>query len=273
MGQAQGTQSRTTVNVLNEMCTNIIMKSSLSCITQATQNQLMLIANVSGNVDLNNVNLQQGSTIDVNCLMSAEKQTEMAQSAASQMAQYASSQGEAALSALGTTVSDASTNIRNKIQNNIDASTETEIKSALTQNQMIKVVNVGGNVLAQNVSMQQQASLVAKAMVTSKAYSSVINDTADKIDQSAQSKETNPLAVIWGTVLGGVGKIFSGPGFIIIVIAALGIGGLLLFLRSGGSLSAFTTSAPPPTTAAAAGTLSGGGFDWSSMMKSIPKKR
>ncbi len=248
-----GTQSKTTTEVLNDMSTTAIMKSTMSCVAQATQNQMLLLGNVAGTVNLTNVNLEQASTVDVSCLMTAEKQNEMAQNVSATLQQYAESQGEAALSALGKTSADVMSALKNKITSNVDASTETAIRAALNQNQTVKVVNVGENVIAANLTMSQQASEVSKAVVDSKAYSDVINSVANTVDQAAATKEINPIASIWGTVIGGVSDIVSGPGFIIIAVVAIGIIGVLLFIRSGGSVSslmptssASPVAAPPP---------------------------
>ncbi len=246
-----GTVSKSNSSVLNSLCANAIMKTTMQCVTNATQQQLIQIGNVGGTVDLSNINLEEGSVINLSCLMTTAKTADMAQNVASTLAQAANSQGESLLSALGKTQAEVESNLANQITTNIDTSTLTQVTNALNQTQGFNVQNVGGNVIMKNVTISQQANLASNAIVNSSAFATVIGSVANTLTQSATAKETNPLSNIigatlsgisglWSTALKGLGSIISGPGFIIIFIAAISILGLFLYLRSGGSLSAFS---------------------------------
>ena len=229
-----GTQSRSTTDILNEMAINVSMDSIMSCTSVATQQQLIELENIEGNVVISDVSMKQGASIDMSCVMKSEKQNQIATDVANAIAQHAESKGQAALSALGNTKSIASANIKTEIQQNITANTEVEMSAHIEQIQKIGVANVSGSVVIKNVSMEQSAEIVARALMQSSAYSSVINESATKIDQVTQSEEENPIAGIIDSVGGVIGEVggaisgvFTAP---ILMIGALLLGLIALFV-------------------------------------------
>ena len=108
--------------------------------------------------------------------------------------------------------------------------------NTLTQVQEIDVANVGGDVVMKDISMDQQAKMVAETLLTSKSYNDVLNAFASKVDQAAIKEDVNPyknvLDGVGGVVKdtgGAIGGIFSSPGaviviIVIVIIAAVGVG-------------------------------------------------
>uniref|UniRef100_A0A6C0JBD2 Uncharacterized protein n=1 Tax=viral metagenome TaxID=1070528 RepID=A0A6C0JBD2_9ZZZZ len=270
-----------TVNQLTEIATNVAMITANKCITAASQSQLLSIKGVKGDVILGGTSMSQGYSVNVKCLMSAEKQADLASNISSAFAQFAESKGESVLSALGGTSSEVRTNIHNKLTSNVDASSYSELSTKLIQQQELSIEDIDGNVVMKGVTLDQQSKLVAESVIDSKAYTSTINDLAFTIDQTATKEDKNPYANIlgetWdglggaidgvggaigdvGGAISGVGGLFNQPGFIIaivvIVIVILVGGGLFLYFKM-------------QMMSQAVGVLGGGGMN--TMMASKPQ--
>lgn len=229
-----GTQSKNTASVINEIAVKVTMDSIMSCTTVATQSQLMELKNITGDVTISDVTMTMGTSLDVECIMEADKQNQINSQIANAIAQHAEAKGQAVLSALGNTKSEVVADIKNKLSNNIDANTRQELSAQIDQVQKVGVENVGGSVVIQDMSFEQSAQIVAKALMKTKAYSQVINETAAKIDQVTKTEEENPIAGIIdsiGGVIGQVGnaisKIFQGP---VLIIAALVLGMIGIYI-------------------------------------------
>jgi len=216
-----GTVSKSTSEMINDMATNVLTSTLMNCMTTATQNQLLQFSNIKGNLDINSSNLTQASTFDVSCILSATNTQDMSNSIANVIAQVAESKGQAALSALGNTKADIVSDISNKISNNITNMSKTDVVNILTQGQQFVVDGITGNVTLANVSLSQQATVVSRAIVTSSAIASVVNSASSKIDQTAKSTETNPIADMINSVGTAIGSIFGSPGGIIIMVVGL----------------------------------------------------
>lgn len=217
-----GTSSKTTAQILNDIAVNATMNSIQSCATVASSNQMIALNNIKGNVTITGTTLSQGSSIDMSCVMHADKTADISNSVASAISQYADSQGQAVLSALGSTKAEATTNISNRFQNNINANTELDVNNNISQNQSITAANVGGNVVIANVTLQQSSKIVAHSLMQSTAFASVINDSATKMDQSSKAKETT----IIDSIVNGIKSFFTG-------IAGIITAGVVVFLLIG----------------------------------------
>lgn len=214
-----GTQSKTTAELLTEACVNASMDSIMKCANSATQSQLISLNNIKGDVTISGTSFTQGASINMQCLMDSKKQAEISNAVSNAIVQSADSQGQAVLSALGNTKAEATSNITNKLTTNISSNTSIEVTNNISQNQAISAANIGGSVVIKDVQMNQSASIVAKALMQSTAYSSVINESATKMDQTSKSKETTIFSEI-GKMLGNLISIpvMIGGAILIVII-------------------------------------------------------
>jgi hypothetical protein len=238
MGAGQSQAASTSQNVTS-IATDIVMKHSLECIISANQSQLIKVKNVSGDVHFDGSVLSQGSSLDVKCMMSLDKQTNMINDISSALSQYAESKGETVLSALGGSAANIKNDIFTQFQNSMQDVSEASFVNTLTQLQEIEVLNVGGDVVMKDVSMDQQAKMVAETLLESKSYHEVLNSFTSTVDQAALKEDVNPVKNLLdgvGNVVSDTGSaisgIFSAPGVIIalVIIIILGAGGLGLYL-------------------------------------------
>jgi len=229
-----GTSSKSTSETLTTLSTNVAMDTVSSCITAATQSQLISLRDISGDVTISNTTLTQGTSMNIACVMESTKQNEIAAAISEAIASYAESKGESVLSALGSTRSEVSTKIKNEIINNISATTTQELETNMSQTQSITAQNIDGNVVISNLTMEQSAKLTLTSLLKTSVYSSVINSTATAIDQSSKTTEKSTLANIIDSIGSAWKGILSSPVLIALVVAvvlALGAGVYILVTK------------------------------------------
>lgn len=229
-----GTTSKTTLEVLTDIATNVAADSLLTCTNIATQSQILTFSRIKGDITLQGIELSQGTAVDIKCAMDATKQAEIASKVAEAIIQTAESKGEAVLSVLGNTKSDAISKLTSKFTNKISADTTTELKMLIGQNEEIAIDDVSGNVIMTNITMSQSSLAVASALMKTQTYSSVISETATTIDQHTKTEEKNPLAEL-------IQSIFQAP---ILLLAGIVLGVILLIIlvRFAFSSSSFISS-------------------------------
>ncbi len=236
-----GNSSKVTSDALTDIAISAIQSTIQGCTSSATQSQIISIPNVSGNLTIGNVGLSQGVSLDIECIMSAEKQNEMHSKIANAIAQEAKSISTGMLQSLGGTSAEAATNIKTKFSANITQSDTQEALNQIIQNQSLFVGNVGGNLVIGNINFDQSAELVSRTLLTSGAYSRVINDISNTLTQVAETESTGMDKVFADMVetlgIASLGA-FAIPlliGIIILSIGAVAIGGFFLFGGGGGS--------------------------------------
>ena len=251
-----GTQSKTTSEILTEIAINVTQENIARCIQAATQDQLIEVHRVAGDVTISGTTMEQGMSVDMQCTMSSEMQSDLQAKIAAAVSQYANAEGIALLSALGSTEA----TVENDIAGIFDAHVrQTNLQEAVQQSmqkQGVIVTDVGGNAVIRNVSMKQTMEVMAKAIITSSGYTSAIADISNKIDQSAKAKETGPLDSLFKMI----GNITTG--WFIMIIGIVLVGGLILifFLKylftteTGAALVASTTEMAKSQLGAGAGT-------------------
>jgi len=206
-----GTHSTSTSSLLNSLAVNASTSTIMQCATAATQEELVQVQNVAGNVNISNVSMNQGATINLQCVMQTNTTTDIASAVSDAITQYANSQGQAVLSALGNTTSEVKSNIQNKITSNINQTTSQQMSANITQQQGITAANIGGNVTISNITMDQSAQVFASALMNTTAFASVINSVANTIDQTSASKETT----IFDSIAQALGTLLSTPIYLI----------------------------------------------------------
>lgn len=238
-----GTVSKNNLETLNQIAIDVTQQTTSRCVTTSTQQQLIEATNVAGDVVIEGSTLSQGSTIDMECLLSADTQSKIQSNIANEISQYADSQGQGMISALGSTKAEASANIKNMFESKVKLETLQESITKSMQVQAIRATNVGGNFVVRNVNMSQLASVVAKTIIKSTSYSDVINEIANKLDQKATAKEDSPLKPLTdmiGGVAGSITWIIIG----VVAVAAVIVVVLIYYLFSSGVASEIVAKAP-----------------------------
>lgn len=216
-----GTESKTTSAIVNEIAMDVAQESISRCIQSATQEQLIAIEGVSKDVVISGTKMRQGSSVNMQCVLSAEMQADIQSKIAQQIAQMAESKGIALLSALGRTKGEASTVIKQMFSASVKQSTVQETIMQTFQKQAITVANVGGKVVVKDTDMDQTLEMTAKAIISSSGYSKTISDIATAIDQSAATEETGPLDTLFSMIKGVASS------WIFMILGIVVVGGLV----------------------------------------------
>lgn len=226
-GDKMGTQSKSTTDVLTSIALDVAQKNISRCVQAATQEQMIAVENVVGNVEISGVSLKQGMSVNMQCAMSSSMQSDIQSQIANQFTQQAKAEGIALLSALGRTDAEVQTNVRQIFQAHVDQTTLQESVMQALQKQAITVHTVGGSAIISNVTMEQSAEMVATATINSTGYTSAITEIANKVDQSTESKETGPLDTFFTMVKSAISS------WIFMLVGLALIGGIILivFLR------------------------------------------
>lgn len=239
MGLFGDVTSTATSTNLNQLCIDSITKSIASCTSSSTQNQLLQFSNIKGNIDINSSSLSQGATFDVSCILSSNKNAEISNNLSTVISQFAASKN-ASIPTINGTDTKTQSDLANKISNKLSNVTETQLSAVLAQNQSVIIDNVTGNIALKDVKMDQQASLIAKSLLTASDVSNIISDVQDSTNLSSASTTDNPIAKLVESVgpvvtqLGGaLTQIFNSPGFVVFAVLALIVAGVGAYLYFG----------------------------------------
>jgi hypothetical protein len=201
-----GTQSSSISSVLNQTAISVISKDIMQCVSTATQNQLIGAGFVAGNVDISNVSLTQGSSINTSCVLQASTQNTITADLGTALANAASTTGQAGIPTFGTNAAQTASNITNQLNLNIANTNLTQDFNNATQNQNIEFGVVEGNFVMKNVSLSQTAAIASQNLLNTTAYSQVMGSVINQAQQSASSTSENPIAGIFSAM----GNAFAG---------------------------------------------------------------
>lgn len=224
-----GTESKTWSNIVNDIAVDVISRNVNKCVTTTNQEQTIGAAYVGGSVDISGINMTQSSTIDSTCILRSDTQNDITTQLGVALAESASAAGESVLSALGSTKSEAAANITNALKTNIQNVNMQEAYTASSQKQQYLFGIVEKDFKLSNLNMNQTVKLASESLMGTTAYSKVINEVKNVVDQQTVSKETNPIS----NIIGSVGNAFSGamaPFAIVGGLVALVVIGIILFM-------------------------------------------
>ena len=238
MGASGSSGAHTTAQVLTEISTSVTQSTIQRYAQAATQAQLVSARNIKGDVSITNVSMKQGMAIDINRVTSSQTQSELQTALSNAIAGWAKSQGPAVMAALGGTAATASSNIKSIFKTSVDISTLQEEMLNSTQMQEVSAVDIDGSVVIANITLEQSASIIAKSMMESEAYATAIQKIANTIDQSAESKQTNP-----GSPLADVAMTWMWMIFGIVAVGGLVIIFVFKYFVAGGGVGALSNIA------------------------------
>jgi hypothetical protein len=229
------TQSKSRASVATDIITQAVMRNVTRCVTNASQDQSINISNTVGDVTLKNVLMSQSISINSQCMQQTLMNSDVQNSIVNDVVQSADTETQAMLGLLsGDSSSSSDLAIRTTIKNMFTMENINETVNNLKQNQSINISSTVGNVILENITMEQGLHLAAQTFVDSTQISKALADVENKIDQSSSSKSVGPFDFIadmfsqFGVIIG-----------IVIIIIAIIVGGLLVFKwTSSGSTSA-----------------------------------
>lgn len=218
-----GSSSKSTVSQLTSLAVDVVNKNVQSCVSGATQSQLIKLHNIHGDVKLTGISQKQGASVNLKCVFTDEVQNKMQNDIAEQISNFVKSSGGDLTSALGGSDSDSNIDIKNYFKTNIHNETVSKQVSTTMQQQTISAIDVDGSLVISDLDQEQSAKLVAEAIVTSSQYNGVLNTLAEKIDASSSSEEKGIFNSMFG-MFGDIAKYVA----IAVVVGAIALAGLFI---------------------------------------------
>lgn len=231
-----GTSSKSTINKLTDIAYNATNRNIQSCVGAATQSQLIKINNVAGDVDLSGLKQKQGISINMQCAFSNAMQDKIQNDIASDISAELSAKG-GDYTSMGKSSSKSNMDIKNIIKTNIDNENVSKQVSTTLQQQTVSVSDVGGSVIARDISQEQGAKIISEAIVNTTQYRGVLNKIAEEVDASVKSENEGIFNAAFG-MMGSMGMWFAIAAVALAILGAVGYGGYMMYqsnLESGGS--------------------------------------
>lgn len=227
------TESKTLTEVMNEVAVDVVQRTVQNCTTTATQDQLLQVDYVNGNVDISDSTFTQGMSVDMSCMLSDQKTSEIANELATKVVQFAESESRGLLVPPGGTEASAVSDIANDIKTSLTQESVQNSLSVSSQSQKLQFGYVGKNFTAKNVTMSQTMEVVAKSIVNTSMIQSVINKVSNDLDQTSSSKSTGTDAVIADGLFGLLGAWAYGVIGVVVIISLLLFGFMFYFFFGG----------------------------------------
>lgn len=214
-----GTSSKSEINQLTETISNIAMTNITKCQSSSNQNQNVVIRNTGFRL-WTNYKIKQTSTIDSTCAQDTAMQAKLQNDIIAAIGNKSTAEGIAFLSAFGNTRSEATTNLTNRVRNNVTMSNIMTHYNNISQSQNIESVNEF-IWLFDNLEAVQGSEIFAAATLQSVQDADILNQIKTYIDQTSKAKEENPMQWIADIVGGMAQAVLLVVLFIILIIIAM----------------------------------------------------
>lgn len=230
------TNTKSSIDVVNSMAIRSIQETIQNCTTTATNNQLIDLGYVVGDVTIDGLTQKQGISVKMDCVLESNTTNKMAANIASVIKQYADAESEGLLVPPGGTEVEVISNIENDLEIAMRQTDAQESVSEATNNQTIQAAYVGGNFVLKNVTMDQSIQMVATSIVKSTKVQETLAGILADLDQKSTATSKGTDAIIGDTISSIVDSITSSVGLLIalpIIIIFIFIG-VIMFMNSGG---------------------------------------
>nr|QIQ08524.1 lipid membrane protein of large eukaryotic DNA virus [Carcinus maenas virus 1] len=191
-----------------------------SCSSEATASQLVQIANVKGDVSIDNLSFRQKQILNVDCLLTNENVRTMIDSVRETMI------SEVNNDSVMSGIANSNATVQNGLYSSTTDETVDTVKSSIaavvTNTQELNVANIGGNVTLGDISFEQRTDMVTQALLDASGLSSVLKEMEREESSTSKNKESTVI----GETLQGISNVVSSMFMVWIV---LGIG-LVVFL-------------------------------------------
>lgn len=227
------TSSKTINEQVNELAVAQVASTISNCTGSITQTQEMNITAGDGDITIGgDITQRQVATIDLSCVFSASKQSEIQRDLSVVLAQAAKAKAEGSVPNLGGTEAEIANNIQNRFKLEVTQQDEMNTMAIINQSQTMNISTTGkGAITAKgNITQEQTAELIAKAMMQSSGYMKVLDSVSTDIKQVAETESTDTFSSIAKTIgdtVKGVSTALILPfvivGIIILMLLVVGI--------------------------------------------------
>lgn len=221
-----GSSSKTIINQLSEVISNIAMETVQDCLVTADQSQVINVNN-SGWSIFGNYTLKQSTEVASQCFSDVKKQVDLQNKIIAAIAQTSTAQGTGILSAFGSSSSYAETNLTSIIRNNVTMSNIQKNYNIIKQTQTANINNAGFS-LSTNVNLTQGADVFAVSTLQEIDKAGIFNTISTHIDQESTAKTDSPFN-LFGNLFGDLG---TGLKYLFVFIVVVVIGMMLYKMKA-----------------------------------------
>lgn len=225
-----GIQTKNTSETLIENIINNVSEETFKCDSSINQSTNINIGKTKGNVVIDGLNVDQESTLTLQCILNSENKKKLDSVIENSIQQFLKSQSQAVLSSLSRENTDNEQILKNKIENSTKNIRTTEISTIIKQETNLDVNDVEGDVIIRSTSLSQSAKLLVKGILESKDVNDIIQSVSNSADQVAKSEQK--------TVIDSFTSLIATIGLIPLLIMC----GVVLFLLLGGKTLISTIS-------------------------------
>lgn len=197
-----GSSSKSVINQLSEVISNIAMSTVQSCENSVDQTQNLEVNN-SGFRLWGTYKLAQQTEIRSDCFSDVNKQADLQNKIISTIANASTASNVGLLGAFGSSKSYAETNLTNIVRNNVTMSNIQKSYNAIRNSQSAKFTN-SGIIGFEQVELTQGAKLFAAATLQEVDKAGIFNAIEGHIDQNSQSTRDSSILGL-GNLFGGLG--------------------------------------------------------------------
>lgn len=215
-----GSSSKVTTQVTNKALTNFMMETGKECGAGSANVYKLKFGEVGGDFVLKNSTFKQEAVVNFKCMQESMSEAELKQKLATSLAQQ--SQSEANPLALPWSGADSQANakIYNEVVTNLNMKDVQKCASTASNFMEHGAQKVGGNVIIDNVKVEQVATVISTCDQMSKLSQQLTTAINNKIDQTASSRQMGFLEGLIGDY-----KTMAIVAVVLIIVLAI-IGGL-----------------------------------------------
>lgn len=250
-----GSSSKSSITKVTDIAFKAVNRNIQSCVGAASQNQIIKLQNIHGDINLSGVKQKQGVTINMKCAFSNDMQNQIQNQIAADISNHVQSKG-GDITALAKSSSKTETTIKNILKTSIHNETLSEQVASTLQAQTVSIADVGGNVIASGLTQEQGAQVISQAIVDTAQYTGALHKITDTVDAEAKSENKG----IFNSMFDMFGNLFNSWTMIAVAIIAVFILiGFVAFMMFGsfftGGSSTTVVAAPVARVAKSATAL------------------
>lgn len=198
---------------IHEEAISIAVAQVQNCSQSLTAEQVIRFKEVKGDFVMRGTVMEQGVSVDMSCALSSETQNLIKSQITDSIVAWAKNNDQGALAALTAGGASARITVKTILDKHITTSTIQSTAQSTLARQGIDVDLVERNVIIENVTLSQSATMIARSIIDNKAYSDAISEIATTMNLSAESESAGQLA--------GVAKFYFV--IILLVVAVVGV--------------------------------------------------
>lgn len=211
-----GANSKTISERVLQSSSKKVSEMITSCSSEATASQLVQIANVQGDVNIDSLSLEQKQILNVDCLLTNENVRTMVDTLKETIISEVNN--DSVMSGLANSNAIVQNGLYSDMSDETIDVVKNSIAAVVTNTQELNVTDIGGSVTLGNISFKQRTDMVTKALLDASGMSSVLKEIEREETSSSKNKESTVI----GETFRGISSVVSSM-FMVWIILGIGL--------------------------------------------------